>query len=274
MSTVILCNGNYAKTPYSLPMDDIRLFSVEEICYYIYRNAFFLQEDFFCDELIAWIRTELGLPAYADALLALRSSDDSILKSIEYLFLATGYYGQEELQKVRSIMQEGSSLSVEERRKMRADAYCKRQKYKAALDEYADLLLNVPAEDVKFRAKLHHNMGVAYAGLFLYEQATQEFKNAFEIYPNTESYLQFLTAMKMYYSQTEYLSFLAEHPESYQDSLEVESRLQSAGQIWKDRIREDRISRITEEEGISAYEATRQILKQIKTEYTNMVGKG
>ena len=274
MSTVILCNGNYAKTPYSLPMDDIRLFSAEEICYYIYRNAFFLQEDFFCDELIAWIRTELGLPAYADALLAFRKTDNSMLKSVEYLFFETGYYGEAELQKVRSIMQEGSNLSVEERRKMRADAYCKRQKYKAALDEYAELLHSASSEDVRFRAKLHHNMGVAYAGLFLYEQAAREFKNAFEIYPNTESYLQFLTAMKMYCPQTEYLAYLAEHPESYQDSLEVESRLQSAGQIWKDRIREDKISKITEEEGISAYEATRQVLKQIKAEYTNMVGKG
>lgn len=274
MSTVILCNGNYAKTPYSILPDDIRLFSVEEICYYIYRNAFFLQEDFFTDELIGWIRTELGLPAYADALLALRKSEDSMLKSIEYLFFATGYYGEEELQKVSSIMREGSSLSVEERRKMRADSYCKRQKYRAALDEYADLLANVPAEDVKMRAKLHHNMGVAYAGLFLYEQAAQAFRNAFEIYPNTESYLQFLTAMKMYCPQTEYLAYLAEHPESYQDSLEVESRLQSVSQIWENRIKEDKIAVLTREEGISAYEATRQIVRQMKDEYMTMVGKG
>ena len=75
MSTVILCNGNYAQNPYCLAADDIRLFSVEEVCFYIYKNAFFLQEDFFCDALIDWIKNELGLPSYANELLLLRGKN-------------------------------------------------------------------------------------------------------------------------------------------------------------------------------------------------------
>lgn len=274
MSAVILCNGNYAKTPYCLPADDIRLFSVEEVCFYIYKNAFFLQEDFFCDALIEWIRTELGLPVFANELTMLQAKEDAFLRSVEYLFLATGYYDGEEFEKVKSVICEGSSLSVEERRKMRADVYCKKQKYKLALAEYEELLELVPDEEIKFTAKLHHNMGVCHAGLFLFERAAQEFKKAFDIYPNTESYVQFLTALKLGSTQTEYLAYLADHPESYQDSLEVENRLESAKSIWDSAPREDRIARISEEEDISSYEAVSQLLGKLKEEYMSMMNKG
>lgn len=274
MSTVILCNGNYAKTPYCLTAEDIRLFSVEEVCYYLYRNAFFLQEDFFNDALLEWIRTELGLKSFADELLLLRSKEESLIKSIEYLFLATGYYGTAEVEKVKSIMTEGNSLSVEERRKMRADVYCRKQKYKLALSEYEELVSLTPQEDVKTLARLHHNMGVCHAGLFLYDRAAEEFKEAFDIYPNTESYVQFLTAMKLHCTQAEYLAYLADHPESYQDSLEVESRLQDVLAMWDGSVKEDRISEIAANEGVSEYEAAGKRLKQIKEEYTVMIGKG
>ena len=274
MSMVILCNGTYAKTPYCLTVDEVRFFSVEEVCFYIYKNAFFLQEDFFCDALLDWMRTELKLASFADALLLLREKEDTMLKSIEYLFLQTGYYGEEELEKVKNIMREGSSLSVEERRKMRADVYCKKRRYKLALSEYTELLKMTPQDNVKFIAKLHHNSGVCYAGMFLYKRASEEFKRAFDTYPNTESYVQFLTALKLTCSQTEYLAYLAQHPESYQDSLEVEGRLQSAGQRFENAVCVNRIDRIMEEEGISGYDAVKQMLTQIKEEYTSMVSKG
>jgi len=274
MSTVILCNGNYAQTPYCLTAEDIRLFSVEEVCYYLYKNAFFLQEDFFCDALLDWMRNELGLTSFADNLLLLRSKEEALFRSIEYLFLATGYYTETEVEKVKAIMSEGNSLSVEERRKMRADVYCRKQKYKPALSEYEELLLLTPQEDVKFLARLHHNMGVCYAGLFIYDRAAQEFKEAFDIYPNTESYVQFLTAMKLHCTQEEYLAFLADHPESYQDSLEVERRLQDVCEMWDGAVKKDRLLEISTQEGIPEYEAAGKLLKQIKEEYTGMIGKG
>lgn len=274
MSTVILCNGNYAQNPYCPAAEDVRLFSVEELCFYVYKNAFFLQEDFFCDALIEWIKMELGLPAYANELLLLRGKEDALLKSVAYLFSTTGYYGDEEFEKVKTVIHQGSSLSVEERRKMRADVYCKKQKYKLALSEYEELLDLVPEDDAKFLAKLHHNMGVCHAGLFIYDCAAREFKKAFDAYPNTESYVQFLTALKLSSTQAEYLAYLSDHPESYQDSLEVESRLQSAKLLWDNARGEDRIARMTEEEGISSYEAVGQMLKELKEEYMSMINKG
>ena len=274
MSTVILCNGNYAKNPYYLAADEIRFFSIEEVCYYLYKNAFFLQEDFFDDSILEWFRKELGLEAWADALLEYRDKEESLLQSIEYLFSKTGYYGEPELEKVKNVISQGQQLSVEERKKMRADAYCKKQRYKLALTEYEELLMHCEEKQIRFRAKIYHNMGVCHAGMLLYDQAADAFKKAFDTYPNTESYVQFLTALKLGSPQAEYLSYLSDHPESYEDSLEVERRLKNAEEKWQTFYEEDGIERRMEEENISYYTAVNQMLKQIKEEYTGMVNKG
>lgn len=274
MSMVILCSGAYAKTPYYLVEDDLHIFSIEELCYYLYKNAFLIEDAFFSDSLVTWIREELGLPAIADTLLQYRKEENLLLRSIEYLFLVTGYYGQAECERVKKVLHEGSQLSVYERRKIRADAYCRRQKYALALAEYEELLKTTDSEQVKLRAKLYHNMGVCHAGMFFYDQAAEAFGQAFHTYPNTESYVQLLTALKLGSSQTEYLSYLAEHPESYEDSLEVESRLKQAEEEWEKAAFQDVVDGITNEENISYYEAVKQLLKQAKEEYTSMVNKG
>lgn len=274
MSTVILCNGNYAKNPYCFEADEVRFFSIEEVCYFLYKNAFLLPDDFFSDSLLDWIRDELDLPAFADSLLGFREKEDTVLRSIEYLFEATGYYGEQEFQKVRTVMQEGSKLSVTERRKLRADAYCRKQKYLLALGEYEELLKLADKEQTGFVAKLYHNIGVCHAGMFLYEQAAESFQKAFEWYPNTESYVQFLTALKFGSTQAEYLSYLSGNPESYEDSLEVEERIKRAQELWEDIAPKDRIERMTEQDGITSYAAVKQLLKQMKEEYLTMANKG
>lgn len=274
MNTVILCNGNYAKTPYYVEEEELNLYSVEELCYYLYKSAFLLREDFFDDTLLTWIREELGLAEWADALLQYRNGEDTLLNSIEFLFLSTGYYGKDACEKIRRLLRDGSRLSVPERKKMRADAYCKRQRYALALAEYEEVLSICDEQDVKLHAKLYHNMGVAHAGMFYYEQAAKCFKQAFHIYPNTESYVQLLTALKLCSSQEEYLSYLSQHPESYEDSLEVESRLKMAESEWERIAIRDVVERMMEESQSSYYAAVHQLLGQAKEEYTVMVNKG
>lgn len=274
MSTVILCSGNYAKTPYYIAEEELHLYSVEELCYYLYKNAFMLREDFFEDSLLAWIGQELGLLRWAEELKQYRDKEEVLFHSIEYLFLMTGYFGKEECEKVHRVLQDGSRLSVQERKKLRADAYCKRQRYVLAIAEYEEILKGCPEEDVKLKARLYHNMGVCLAGMFVFDRAADCFKKAFHAYPNTESYVQLLAALKLGYSQTEYLSYLAEHPESYEDSLEVEARLKRMEQDWERLADTDVVDRVVNEEQVTHYEAVSYLLKQAKEEYTNMVSKG
>lgn len=273
MDNVILCNGKYAAVPYFLEEENLHIYSVEELCFYLYKNAFLLQEDFFSEALLGWMDKELGLTEWVNQLKLLKGKEEELLRCMEYLFLKTGYYGEADVKHVRSVLKDSNHLSVAERKKLRADAYCKKQRYAKASAEYEQLLKETEADQVKFRAKLYHNLGVCAAGMFLYEQAAEYFEQAFHEYPNTESYVQFLTAKKLGCSQTEYLAYLAEHPESYEDSLEVENRLMRVEQAWEKMPFNEMLQDMMDDEQATYYNTIKKLVVQAKADYIKMVDK-
>ena len=273
MDNVILCNGKYAANPFFIEEDNLHIYSVEELCYYLYKNAFLIQEDFFSEELLEWMDKELGLAEWVGQLKLLKGKEEELLCSMEYLFLRTGYYGEADVKHVRGVLKDNNHLSVAERKKLRADAYCKKQRYAKASAEYEQLLKETEAEQVRFRAKLYHNLGVCSAGMFLYEKAAECFEQAFHEYPNTESYVQFLMAKKLGCSREEYLSYLADHPESYEDSLEVESRLTRVEQAWEKTPFNEMLQDMMEEERATYYSTIKKLVAQAKADYIKMVDK-
>lgn len=273
MENVILCNGSYAQTPYLLEEENLHIFSIEELCYFLYKNAFLIQEDFFSDSLLDWIEKELHLEEWSSQLKIFRKKGEPILRSIEFLFQISGFYGEEQIRQVRSILKDSGKLTVMERKKLRADSYYKRRCFLKAAAGYEQLLKEVPSDQVKFRAKLYHNLGVCFAAMFFYEKAAEYFKEAFRLYPNTETYVQYLAAFKLGSSQEVYLEHLSKHPESYDDSLEVESRMTHIEQQWDKMSFDEMIKNRMEEEDVSYYQVIAQLLGQAKAEYMKMVDK-
>ena len=93
MENVILCNGRYAQTPYLLEEENLNIYSIEELCYFLYKNAFLIQDDFFSDALLQWISEELLLEEWSKQLRILRDKEE-ILCCMEFLFQASGFYGE------------------------------------------------------------------------------------------------------------------------------------------------------------------------------------
>ena len=55
MSAMILCRGKVADNPLYIMQSGIRLYTEEELCYYIYNNIYILTNDFINDELITFL---------------------------------------------------------------------------------------------------------------------------------------------------------------------------------------------------------------------------
>ena len=233
MDNVILCCGRYAKNPYFLKEECQNLYSIEELCYYLYNNAYLHDDTFICDNLIQWIHDELGLGELAERLLLIKGKPDALVKTVFTLMEDIGYYGQDEWNEMLGILKEQNHLTVQEKRKARADNFLHNNKYTMAADEYEILLKETDESQIKLRAKIYHNMGICAVNQFLFERASKYFKEAYDTYANTESYVQYLTSLKMNMTPQEYLNFLSKHPESYEDSLEVERRIESLKQQWK-----------------------------------------
>ena len=47
MGKLILCSSVIAKNPYCFPMTKTKVYSIEEVCYYIRNNIYMMQEEVF-----------------------------------------------------------------------------------------------------------------------------------------------------------------------------------------------------------------------------------
>lgn len=273
MSNVILTTGLYAKTPYYVADGCRNLYSIEELCYYVYHNAYLMDDSFVTNELIRWVQDELELPEIAREMMTIVGRADALLKLVALLSNRIGFYEEADWERLLGEIGRNNALSVDERHKCRADGYFEGGKYVLAIDEYQSLLKTVPATDVKLRAKIHHNMGVCNAMLFRYEEAAKNFEKAYETYANTESYLSMLTAMKLYMPEQKYLSYLSDHKESYEDSLLVERNLEVLKQAWENEPTKKFVDELsmTGEKDNSYYDGIGSMAEEVKAEYKSFV---
>lgn len=234
MSRVYLCLGNSTRNPYEFPKARTKVGSVEELCYFLKENTYLLEEGMLNKKLTEWIRSECGLPELSQKLNAALKEKEPMEAFLETLFSYTGYYSREETMKTIRVIRISAGVSTSEKQKARADYFLENKKYVLALQEYEDMLEQMEGTNPAFLGKLYHNRGAAQAGLFLFEKAAQSFETAYRMTGSKESLLQYLGAMRFYLTEKEYVPFLADHPEFYEASLELESRWKEAQIAWYD----------------------------------------
>lgn len=233
MSNVIVCTGAYATTPYYIADDCIHIYCVEELCYYLYHNAYLLDDRFVTNELAVWIRDELELPGLGAEVSKIAGKYDALAKIVALLANEVGYYSEEEWRTLLSDIGRNNKLSIEERLKFRADGFLTSGRYALAMDEYEAILRSTRVSETKLRSRVYHNMGICAAKMFHFELSASYFEKAYDTYPSTNSYISMLSAKKLYMTDDEYIQYLAAHSESYEDSLEVERKVELLKNAWE-----------------------------------------
>lgn len=61
MSGYILCQVKRAKNPYYISNISTNIYSIEELCYYLYHNIYLLDETIINEQLLVWMKEELHL---------------------------------------------------------------------------------------------------------------------------------------------------------------------------------------------------------------------
>ena len=61
MSSLILCNTVKAENPFYFELTGTNIYTIEELCYYIYNNIYIITEEIFDDDLVFWLREELEM---------------------------------------------------------------------------------------------------------------------------------------------------------------------------------------------------------------------
>lgn len=270
---VLICQGEYAKNPYYIADDCCHIYCIEELCYYLYHNAFLLDDRFVTEELGKWIEKELSLEKLGKEVRRLCQRVDALSKLVTLLSKEIGYYDEKSWQELLGEIGNNNKLSIGERRKIRADSFLEAGRYALAFDEYRVILRETRVDMVALRAKVYHNMGVCMSKLFRFEEASNYFEKAYECQPNVPSYNSMLCAKKLYLKQTEYVDYLANHKEAFEDSLEVERKCELLKLEWNSQPARRFFYEISElkQHGRSYYDGIISMSEELKEEYRDAI---
>jgi len=197
MGNLILCHGKEAKHPYYVKELGLRLYTGEELSYFIYHNLMLIEDGFVDDRLLRFIDTELEMPRLAEKLT--KWKDQAALGELLLVILQDiHYFSSQEMQNFQTEVRRISKQSRIELLKEKADCMLSLGKYYDAIHAYDRLLLmkDTQAANDEFRGSVYYNKGVAMARCFSYEEAADCFTRAYDLM-RTETPLRSLYMVHM-----------------------------------------------------------------------------
>jgi tetratricopeptide (TPR) repeat protein len=263
MGRLILCYSKKAEKPYYIRNMNINLYTIEELCYYLYHNIYLLDENVINDELIRWIEEELELTDLSEILNVNRGNIKNLTMSI---FQYTGYISSDDIEETDKLLTRIDGQSDVEKKMDRAKHLLNSKKYVVAILEYQSL---TDIEDENQKEKILNNMGVAYANLFLFRDAAKCFAHAYEINRNQEIYNQFLYAIALA-SKEEIADIAKDISEDYEQILNTELNNRLSAET-NDKLKEfHNVLNYKDENQISMYyKGLKKLLEDWKKEYIN-----
>ncbi|MFI3212005.1 MAG: hypothetical protein R3Y24_01550 [Eubacteriales bacterium] len=233
MGQVLLCVGQYAKNPYRFEQLGISIYSIEELCYFLYENSHLLDESIIDKELMEWIQEECELPTLAKDLQNTKYFASGLYRFLKKVFEYTGFYDEQVLSQVGDILQKNSKSSIYEKRIAQLEFMLQRKQYPLAISGYEKLLLKSNELSKEELGIIYHNYGVCKARIFRYKRAADAFYKAYEIKGSIESYEMYLSAKRIELEESRYLKLIGQEDNMHEHSLAVEGRLEEINQKWK-----------------------------------------
>lgn len=212
MGKLIQCSSILAKKPYLFPMTKTRVYSIEEVCYYVRNNIYMMQEEVFDLSFATWLREELGMEETAAKLENMRKDHNNLKDIVVTLCCSCDYYTEEQIDELIAIMDETQDLSQWGKRKIKADNYLKCGSLEQARKEYEGILkcddmLHASQEDY---GRVYHSLGVVCASLGEFKQAAAHFQKAYEKNRKIESMEAYLYSLRLGGLEEEYEKALKE----------------------------------------------------------------
>lgn len=182
MGELLLCQENMASVPYDIEAVGRKIYSMEELNYYISQNIYLLERSFMCEELCVWIEQEMKRTELVEKLRECIRKNGKLSEFVFAILEDTAYFTMQEMQTIIFAIRHMEEKSDFECEKIRADQLMENEKYLAAIYRYQRLLEHpdVKDADALLRGKIWHNLGTACTRLFLFAEAKTCYEKAYE----------------------------------------------------------------------------------------------
>lgn len=272
MGELLFCNEPIAAMPYYMESIGLNIYSIEELCYYISTNTFLLDKDFMNEELCTWIEKEAHLQVLAIHLRDIMHGEHILSKFVAQILNACGYCTRQEIAEILSVIRQMEEKSDFECMKLRADKLMEKGRYLSSIYEYRRLLDKEEAKSEKASliGNIWHNLGCAYARLFLFEEAAECYQTAYKFNQNAESMKECLFAYRCMHDEDKFQEISKEFHVDDVGICEIRNELSIASRAEEIVAFEESLqglSKLREENKTSYRQAIMQIILNWKDNY-------
>ncbi len=214
MGSLILCHKKHAKQPYEIFRAHVRIYTIEELCYYLSNNLYLIDHTLMNRQFCDWVDEELEMGDLAEVLrkdLSLPCSEEQFVLAI---LKGSHIYSDGELTKMEATLDALQNQKEVEKLKYKADSLMKRGEYEFAIREYQSILDSEwdDSLDKEFYGRVYACLGSAYGRMFLYEDAARAYQEAGRICEDEDLIKNYLYCCRRYMPRKEYTKMLSGNP--------------------------------------------------------------
>ena len=210
MSSLILCHKKKAKNAYEITRIHRRIFTIEELCYYLCNHLYLIDYTLMNDKLFDWLEEELELSHLARNLRKLVEQNASVEQFVMTILTQSAVYTTGELQQVQDVLERLKNQKPVEKQKYKADNLLESGSIKSAILAYREIVHGQRDESMEgtFYGKVYACLGAAYGRLFLYKEAAKMYEAAYQICEEPSMLKAYLYACRRYMNGEEYKNLL------------------------------------------------------------------
>ena len=222
------------------------MYSIEELCYYLYHNLYLVDQTIMNEGLCSWIQEELELTGLAAKLRSKIGKFVSVEDILYPVFKEINYLTYEELKNLNVRLQKMNAEAPAMREKQKADALMENRMYVHAIQVYQKLLERENLEEIRegLTESVYHNLGCAYSYLFQMEKAVDCFRKAYEGGRSRTSLESYLIAFGMTRTPAEYEKMAKSVGAEKEILQDIRARLQEFSKIQEITVNKENMDEI------------------------------
>ncbi|MCI8317533.1 MAG: hypothetical protein HFG96_03280 [Lachnospiraceae bacterium] len=207
-----LCLLRQAEKPYYIESIRTAIYSLEELCFYMYNNVCLIDDTIINEKLCDWIRDELHLGKLYRQLYEQLEKKDGAAFFVLPIFREAGYLTNQEMREFQEKLAKLEVQSGDMKQKLRGDYLVKEKMFGRAIWEYQQILnrRNPGKLGTQFYAGVLNNKGAAHAGLFQFRQAADCFWESYALLQTKETFRKYVSTLPLFLSDEEYQKRLEE----------------------------------------------------------------
>lgn len=227
MGSLILCHDQHAAHPYEITRIHCKIFTMEELCYYLCNNLYLIDYTIMNEQLCGWLEEDIGKRELADQLRDVIRMRGSVEKFVLTILKSSGIYKEAEMIRIQNVLERLKNQKDIERQKYKGDNLLESGEVEEAILVYQAILNEGEDEntDSKFYGKIYASLGSAYGRMFLYQQAARMYDRAYQICEDPKLLKPYLYASYKYMSMEEYHILLTKNDTYAEINTELRSEM-------------------------------------------------